>query len=78
MIRPRHHDPGLRFAPKLASASLGIVVPAIAGTTGPAFIGLLGLVAVAVLVLVVCPAVWSKDQGRMKAALEVLRVIFRR
>lgn len=78
MMRLPRGDPGVRFAPRWASIPLVLAVPAIAGTTGLVFVGLLGLVAVAALVLVVCPAIWSKDETRRKAALAVLRVLRRR
>jgi VIT1/CCC1 family predicted Fe2+/Mn2+ transporter len=57
--------------------SVLVAVPALFGTTGIALVALAALLGLAVLLIVVYPAVWSRDEVRRKAALEVLKRIVR-
>jgi hypothetical protein len=64
-----------RRVAKLITVSLGAHF--LAGAPGLLVVAVvvIGLVAVAVLALVICTAIWSRDKGRKKMALAVLRVL---
>jgi hypothetical protein len=76
VLRLPRSDPPLRIPRSFAVAPLGLTA-SLAGRAGLLLIGLVGL-AVFVLLVVVCPAVWSKKPTRRKAALDVLRTLWRK
>lgn len=54
------------------------VPPLISGTAGLVVAAALALVVLGYFVLVVVPAVWSKNEARKKDAQEVLRILRRK
>jgi hypothetical protein len=72
-------DPGPGWLPRLAYPAAVVAASALARSAVLVLLvaGVLGLVVVAVLVVVVCPAVWSRKKLRRDAALKVLDRIVR-
>jgi hypothetical protein len=77
VVRLPRGDPRLKLAERFASVSLVLAIPALAGTTGLLLVVLVAAAVFAVLLMVVGPAVWSKQEARRKAALEVLKTFWR-
>lgn len=77
MLRLPRSDPPLRIPRSFAVAPLGLSA-LLAGRAGLLLLGLIGLAMFATLIVVVCPAIWSKKATRRKAALEVLRTLWRK
>ena len=77
MVRLPRGDPRCRLVQRFASVSLVLAAPALAGTTGLLLVVLVAAALFAVLFMVVGPAVWSKQETRRKAALEVLKTFWR-
>ena len=71
MLRLPRGDPPLR-PPKWAG--LTVAIPLMSGTPGLILAGVLAVLALGWFVMVVCPAVWSKDVKRREDAKDVLRI----
>lgn len=79
MMRLLGGDPGPGWVPRSAYLFVVVVASVLGRSVVPVLLvaGLLGLVVVALFVVVVCPAVWSRKKLRRDAALRVLERIVR-
>lgn len=74
MLRLTRGDPPLR--PPMW-AGLTVAIPLMSGTPGLILAGVLAILTLGWFVMVICPAVWSKNETRRQDAKDVLH-IFRR
>lgn len=71
MLRLPRGDPPLR--PPMW-AGLTVAIPLMSGTPGLILVGVLAVLMLGWFVMVVCPAVWSKNEKRREDAKDVLRI----
>lgn len=74
---PQHrNDERPRLVPRLTLISLALGLPVLAGTSDLILaLSALGITVLAVLIMVVWPAIWSKKKTRRDAALAVLGLV---
>ena len=79
MLRITRRGSPARLAPAVTGvAALSVAAPYISSVIWILAIGLLGLLALAMIVMVLCPAVWSNKKVRRDAAMKVLdRILWR-
>ena len=78
MVRkPHSHSPTVHVSRFAAIGLASLTMSGAAGMSGLVAIILLGLIIMTVVIVVVCPAVWSKSPMRRSAALSVLDLIGR-
>jgi hypothetical protein len=77
MTRLPFKDPRFPRAAGFVAFPLVAALPTL-GTTGPLLGLMMGLTPLTMIVVVVCPAVWSRKKSRRDAALAVLDRLYRR
>ena len=71
MLRGPHAGPRLR-PPRVAGLILAI--PLLTGTPGLVIASAVAVLAIGGFTLVICPAVWSRNERRREDAKEILRI----